>query len=269
VGTALRNSPPFQSELQITLNWSGKLHQISGEYSQPGQGSGRSKIQLDLTAGGRPLKMTKICDGRFLYTHLIRNEEQTLQFIDLRRLQETRSLSGLGQMDSPMSWVATGGLASTFENLSAAFDFESIVPLKQEGPQTCQIKGSWNSKHLTRLLREVVDPQDENSEIQWNKIPPQIPQSVFIELANVDLYGWVPRHIKFYRSAQVFSPGNIQPLASIEFSPPVLIATDSMDSWKIKPDEIESLDITDQYVKQVRDFVDARTAGEEPATIMR
>jgi len=289
VGERLRNSTPFKTELRIEIEWSKQRYPISGQYLQPGQGSGQSKLELSLNNASTPVTITKICDGRFLYSHFRQNEKQTLEFIDLARLGRSHQSMGLIEPNNPMSWISTGGMASVFENLAAAFEFAPLASAEVDGRAVCTLEGRWREEHLIDLLRPAVEHKHLTPKIQWSRLPKQIPHSVRLKLANVPEFGWMPQSITFFQSkvpnesrAEVSSEFsnaafksdhsvNIgsNPIALIEFGPPQPAMIDANDFLNLQNDEVESIDVTDQFVEQVQGYFHARTAAVSSGTVIR
>lgn len=270
VGANLRLAPPFQTELQVQIQWSERSYSIGGIYAQPGQGSGQSKMELRVGTGADATTMTKICDGRFLYSFQQRGTIKTLEFIDLRRLQETRLSAGLAQSDNPLSWIATGGLASLLENLAVAFNLGPAIVSEVNGIVLCTIEGDWRIQSLAELLGASIGSESEG-QIFLENLPPQIPSRIKIELANVPAFGWLPQKLTFFRPEKNSSPTLMRVLADVQFSAPASFVFDPDEFLHINTDEVESTDVTDLYVEQVHDFGFARQAsqGSGDATMLR
>ncbi len=270
VGANLRLAPPFQTDLQVQIQWSERSYSIGGIYAQPGQGSGQSKMELRVGTGADATTMTKICDGRFLYSLQQRGTIKTLEFIDLRRLQETRLSAGLAQSDNPLSWIATGGLASLLENLAVAFNLGPAIVSEVKGIAVCTIEGDWRIQSLAELLGASISSESER-QIFLENLPPQIPSRIKIELANVPAFGWLPQKLTFFRPAKNSSPTLMRVLAEVQFSAPESFVFDPDEFLQINTDEVESTDVTDLYVEQVHDFGFARQASQSAgnATMIR
>ena len=273
IGNQLLESPPFRMEIEIEQRWASQQYRVAANYSQLGQGSGQSKIEFVIVDSGtevdQPTSLTKICDGRFLYTFFRQGKTQTLEFIDLHRLHQTRLNSGLTEPQNPSGWIAQGGLAGLFRNLSEAFQFQPISALEMDGVSAYQLNGVWREKPLAELLQNLVDQKWIEPNIQWSRLPSQIPHGVSVEVVNVPQFGWVPHRVIFLSAQQDNQTGPRVPMATIRFSEPQAIPIDASDFINIQNDEVEPVDVTHQYVGQVQEFGAARQAARESSTHLR
>ena len=91
-----------------------------------------------------------------------------------------------------------------------------------------------------------------------------------MEFTNDQTFGTFPHRIEFL----YFKSGNdgklvSQPFATIEFSSPQSISVDSNEFLKLESDDIDTINATDQFVDQIRDFEYARQALLESESLIR
>ncbi len=274
LGAEIRDSIAFETDITIDLHWRKQPMEISGRYSQIGQGSGHSRFQLEIPLAGsdsdeKNMTLVKVCDGRFLYTQLLSpGTDQSLEFIDLKQVHQRRLDSGLTEPNNPMSWIATGGLSSILENLGSAFQFGMVEEKKWNGITTVSLTGTWKTEQLAELLCDQVDRHCLEPTIQWDQLPVHIPHTVRIECVNRDSVGLLPIKIEFFQFDED-ERDLVRQLASIRLGAPRALSMNPADLLKLETDESNTTDSTHQYVDQVRDFEFSREARMEKATINR
>jgi hypothetical protein len=256
LGVRLRDSPAFLAKFQVSLSWEQRDLEMTGEYMQLGKGSGQTKLSLlcDTTQG--PLSLIKFCDGRFLYT-LVRkpDNEQTLEFVDLRRVAASRQNSGFTNPGNPMSWISNGGLGGGVANLAHAFDFGPFQSKDENGYRITVIEGRWKPNHLFEMLQASVNSNDEQTGPGWEHLPFQIPHTIQIKLAEHPVLGLFPRSITFHQFI-LEDEGQFvkKELAIVTLSEPVSISIKPSEFLKIDTGLADTDDITQKYINQIRDF---------------
>ncbi len=164
---SLRNAAPFKTKLKLELSLPNEQANLTGEYWQTGQGGRQSRIEFRLPNDNGQLSALKICDGRFLYTQFRTPERSALEFVDLDRCTQRRKYDQQAAPGNPMRWIASGGLASVFENLAEAFDFEPLVTRKIGNSTTSTVRGVWNQAQLATLLQRPFESAATES---WNQL---------------------------------------------------------------------------------------------------
>jgi hypothetical protein len=263
VSGQLRDSLPFKTELQAQLNWNGTTLSIPGQYAQLGQGKNQFRIDLRISAGDSTQVLSKRCDGRFLYSMKWQGGRKTLEFVDLRRIQEARTAAGLSQADNPTNWLAAGGLASLLDNLSTAFQFDSPQVVVHDSVDYLRLDGIWNSKALVELLKDTVPSHYLEPNIAWRKLPPHIPHQVSLFFAQSPSFGWMPVQLGFYRFVERSLPSSrsllsdsdeLELLAKIRFSNAQPINVEGVDFLQLDTEDTETIDNTPQYISQLRQY---------------
>lgn len=267
LGTEIRASKAFKIDLVAELNWIHAELLIAGSYAQLGQETGQSRIDLQIGTGSETRALSKICDGRFLYSLKQSNGQKKLEFIDLRRIQETRFAAGLSQPDNPTSWIASGGLASFLENAAAAFQFSDPKFLESDRSRYVQIDGTWIQSALVDLLKDSVPAHHLDPKIVWNELPKHIPHQVRITFVEDPALGWLPQQIHFLHFTRRNEEANANPeaanlstLAKITFSAPQAIDVDPENFLQLNTEDVETIDNTPLYIGQVKKFEMQRQA---------
>jgi hypothetical protein len=262
LGSELRDAAAFKLDLVAELNWIRSELLIAGKYAQLGKGTGQSRIDLQIGTGNEARILSKICDGRFLYSLTQSHGQKKLEFIDLRRIQETRDAAGLSQANNPINWIATGGLASFLENAAAAFQFSEPHYFDRDGQQHLQMDGTWIQSALVDLLKGSIPSHHLTPNIEWNELPRHIPHQVRITFIKHPSLGWLPQQIHFLRfssrqdqsASTTAEAASLSSLAKITFSSPHPIDVDSKDFLQLNAEEVETIDNTPLYISQVKRF---------------
>ena len=251
---SIRNSPAFLTQLQIKMKWFQREYKISGTYLQA-ERNGQTKTTLHCETPQGPMTLIKFCDGRFLYTLVKKpDEQQTLEFVDLKRVEQTRNHSGFSNASHPMSWISNGGLGSGLENLASAFDFEPAQLKEQNRSRISTIQGRWKISQLFEMLQASAEAADDE-EINWERLPNHIPHAVEIELAEHPVLGHFPQKITFIQFRTTASQQFTRvALASIQFTEPVPVSINPSEFLDINAELADTADTTQQYINQIRDF---------------
>ncbi len=279
IANELRKAGSFRSDLYMELTRGPSHIEMTGQYTQLGNESGQSRIDLRIGEHNDMRELSKMCDGRFLYTLQKYRNERRLEFIDLRRIQETRSSAGLSQAGDPSSWMATGGLASLFENMAEAFRFTQQERSQRDGFHICVVDGVWHHRALVELLNSTIASHYLEPEIVWRKLPDNIPHQIRIELVDTNQLGWFPARIEFFQldnSRKLVSLGKssdskqLVRIASIQFSPPQPVEIDPDRFLRLNTEDIETIDNTHLYISQLHRFEVLRQAQQSSSeTLMR
>lgn len=256
VANHLKKMPPLQSDLLIRFRWGGSEFALNGCYSQIGQGSGQSRLDLRLADPDPTFSISKVSDGRFLYTLERMDEQQKLEFVDL---QQVRKGNQTGQNQPFPQWLLPGELASLLENLSTAFQFDTPQIQQVEGQNFCHLQGVWKADWLRNWLQELVPIHHLQPEILWHKLPQEIPHQVNLSLVYSPQLGWTPRRIAFLRyPEEKTGPSDSRnpelriavPLGVVDFAGFQPLGTDPEHLLKIETAEVEMVDVTDLYLNR-------------------
>lgn len=148
----------------VQAGWiDGALVETHGVYRQVGAGADRRfSMRLQGRLGDEAARLTRISDGRFLWTDLRWGEaadehDRQLTRVDLRRLRreiaETESPEpgrAVVELASPGEAVRLGGLPMLLGSLNEAFAFGSPREMRLRGERVVAMVGRWRSELRTR-----------------------------------------------------------------------------------------------------------------------
>jgi hypothetical protein len=257
VAQQLKNMPPLRSDLLIRFRWGVSEFAMTGSYAQMGQGSGQSRLDLNLLDQDPALSISKVSDGRFLYTLERVGDRQKLEFVDLQQVRKSRQ-SGKSPQNQPVQqWLLPGELASLLENLSIAFQFDVPHMQQIEGQSFCHLQGVWKAEWLRNWLQDVTPLHQLQPEIVWHKLPQEIPHQVNLSLVFCPNFGWTTQRIVFLRypkeKKRSTDSGNPElriavPMGVVDFASFQALTAASDNLLKIESAEVETVDVTDLYL---------------------
>ena len=263
----IANSTPFGTSLKLTGHLFDQNTVATGQYFQMGQGTHRSRLELEFNAGDEVASSFQLCDGRFVYRLQTFGGKRQFEFVDLNRFTEQTSASSAF---SPSNWIATGGLASLLEQFNQSFNFGAPKQITTDDQtQLTVIRGCWNETELRHTLGNqagAVFPSEEKirsrNAIPWNKIPLQLPHGIEVVFGNDAVLGAFPREIRYLKFAPNPDGGamRLQPMMTLQFSHPAETDQLTENMFVIRSSDIESVDTTGQYLAQVKSILAKRQA---------
>ncbi|MFT5301432.1 MAG: hypothetical protein ACI87E_001488 [Mariniblastus sp.] len=286
------DSQPLTSTLQMTGNMYGEVVSATGSYYQMGQGTSKSRIDLSFGMLPNSPRVFQLCDGRFVYKLQTEGADRKFEFVDLLRVSEKAGERSGGI--SPTGWVASGGIASLFQHLASAFNFG---PPEFGNDSTVTLRGSWDENVLRRILGSgsiAFEPRDSPfNASDWSQVPAQLPHAVELIFERHPQFGYFPKQISFLkfelpgrkripRNKKVKSspdgaglPGPI-PTVTLAFSATQSLTVDSNSPtgitdrfFVIDSSNLESVDLTDEYIARIRRFEQSQQATTAGSTIDR
>lgn len=251
-------SAPWGAALQLQGTLFGQTLRAHGRYFQKGQGTHHSRLELAFGDDPQAPTVFQLCDGRFVYRLQTVDSDQTIEFVDLRRVVETTG--ELPSAFAPTSWVATGGLSSLWQHLGSAF---ALGPPQRVGKDLIVIRGSWKPTALARVL-------GQNQQVRWGDIPPQLPHAVELTLRRNDLVGQAPVQISYARFEldSEDQPIGVVPTLIVSFSTPQPLTTLDDQLFVMNSEGVPLTDTTDQYIARIQE-ARHQQAAVAPATLDR
>ena len=260
----IANSQPLSSSIQVTGNMFDEVVSATGNYFQKGQGTSKSRMELNFGMLPNSPRVFQLCDGRFVYKIQSEGDQRTFEFVDLIKIRESSGESGLGL--SPTGWVATGGIASLFQHLASAFNFGAIETISDS---QVVLRGSWDKHALQQILKSDgagFDSADSTiAPEEWALVPLQVPHAVELVFRKDPQLGYFPKRVSFMKfSVEATSQKqSVRPTVTLEFSPRQPLANSdgspiSDQFFVIDTSNLESVDLTQQYIARIESFQGVR-----------
>lgn len=273
IAQKLAFSQPFSSSLQLTGNIFGKQVSANGTYSQMGQGTHKSRIELKFGSEPNSPSVFQLCDGRFVYNLQtsqmplnINGKKQTFEFVDLNRIKKSSGEQRSGF--TPTGWVATGGISSLFQHLASAFNFGSA---EQTDESTIILRGSWDRNSLNMMSSQSVEATTKsNKMIRWEKVSRQLPHAVELTLKSNDAFYYFPTQITYLVfEHQGGGQYEARPVMNLFINAPEPLVNLTDRFFVIDSSNLDSVDATDRYVARIDAFKETRQAAEQANTLDR
>ena len=252
----LANSSPIRCQSRMKINMFDQQVIAKGRYFNAGQGSGQTrldlKIELDVDTA---LEVNQICDGNFFYRIEQLGESRKIEFLDL---SEFDSKNGDEIFGNPTQWLSRSGTISLLRNLGTAFDFAAPVSQTMSDLNVLHLQGQWKPAAIESILskRNHIDP--ETGDVNWRRLPEQVPHGVDVFLGNDDFQPLFPYRIVFFQ----FDPEtNLKrPIVTMELFEVEKVAALSPDLFRVNGANSRQVDLSDAYQKRIQKIVDAAAA---------
>jgi len=259
VAANLKNSPPLTTEITAKFRWQGQEFHFAANYSQIGKGSGQSRLDLTFRDRSDSTILSKVCDGRFLYTLEVFGEHKKLEFVDLQQIRRVNQRRNANQIPLLNQGMLPGELASLIENLSLCFQFDTPQLQEIEGQSFCHLQGVWRADWLRKLLHEVAPQHHLEPQIIWHKLPDEIPHHIQLSMVHSHKFGWIPHRLIFLRyvkerkqptRAETAETRMAVPIGVIDFASFQFLSTTADELLSMDTAEIETVDVTYLYLNR-------------------
>ena len=193
---AIQQQDPMQAKLRYTIAMFGEEFSGPGRYYQMGQGSRLSRIEFDFGFNESKVRLQQFCDGDFLYS-LTKTEQQAyLEYVDLRHLPNAEETAA--NPATPAPGLAMGSLTGLLQQCANYFSFEHTQ--QDATDNTWSVRGTWKREALQKVLAGQLPAMDWiETEMDWEKVPEQIPHQVEFVFGNEAGFEVFPRQIIFWR----------------------------------------------------------------------
>ena len=258
----LRNSPPLIAQVKLQIDLLDRKFLGTGQYSQIGSGSPKSRWDLTVEGVSPSLHLSQIFDGRFFYRLETQGDQRTLSYVDLfevRRLTQ-KNVPGVANLSA---WFGTGSLAVMLEQFQSTFDFQVAAPSQPtesnatQPMQTTILRGEWNREAIRQLLRDQVAPEAFESKINWNRLPGQLPHSVDLYLGTDDYLSSFPYQLICYQ----YVPTSGTEYARKQIFKLQLHRVEKKDSiadeqFEVSASGLEPVDLTKDHIARIKMYVE-------------
>jgi len=252
----LESSPPLQANLRYKVNLFHQELTGPGFYIQAGDDSQQWRMELQGQVQSQPVRLAQISDGRFFYRVQQAGDEQTLEFVDLDKLNTAVSRRTPPGWQNP--WTSLDGLPGTLRHLAKHFQFEPVRGDKLGDTQVLKLVGRLRAGSL-----DVLNPrelEDDPAADDWNitqlcELPEHIPHIVQIVLGTRrDRFPLFPYQLLFYRVEFDERTGKpeLKTMLQMEFFNLQELDTISPVIFQVESTIDGAVDATDSYIEQAR-----------------
>ncbi len=257
----LRTAPPLQAKIDLAIEMFDETFEMQGLYVQAGEGTPNARLELTCGEGENAINVTQIFDGRFYYIVESGAEERTLRFVDLYQVSnfgppKMTNIAGL------KGWFGTGGLVPLLEQLAGAFEFKVVNESKLNEETNRQVSlvklsGQWRRDSLHQLLRDQIQKNWLEPEVQWDRMPRQLPHQVEITIGREDGVPLFPYKIVFFQLRPGKGKGvwNRVPVFAITTRELSVLKGIDKSQFQIVADDLTAQDMTAEYLARIKMFL--------------
>ncbi len=250
---SLQNSPAIQARLRYRIEMFGQQISGPGHYYQAGQGTRKTRIEFEFGFDEIAVLLHQFCDGNMLYTLTTSGEESTLEFVDLRQVDELQA--SLPDTDRVAQWLQVGSLAGLMSQLSEHFVFATAEAGLLDSIPVINLVGTWRPEAVRRLLDgQIPENTVSGEEVNWRLLPAHLPHQVRLTLGNDDRFPYFPYRIVFEQFEENESQLVAHPIAVLELYELKLAPNMADDMFRLPSVDTLPVDATEFYKHRVKQF---------------
>jgi len=260
ISNTFRDGEPRFGDLEIENYLLGSTQVLHGRFWCHGKGSSKSRLEL-IPDSKAAMKVTQVCDGRFLYRLTESHDKKKLNFYSLDKLNNDDA--GIIESTLPATWVG-GSVSDLFSNLADAFRFGDMKTATDN--QYVEVVGTWKPKYLAKLMVNWVDHREILPEINWEKLPSHLPHGTRMRFTN-NAGQWQPNEVTFFRF-DAKSGNQPTPALVIRFGMIHQQAV-SEDLFRIDSDASDATDETELYNGRIDILTGKQRVADEASGTIR
>lgn len=215
------------------------------------------RFELKVPIGESESTLLQISDGKFLWIYRVFMENAYLDRVDLERIaaalteqgragQGAPASGGLGMLDS----AALSGAAGLIMSLREAFSFDMAERETLYDTPVWKLRGRWRGDRLAALLPDQAEAIEQGrGEVDLSRLPPQLPDQVFIWLGKDDLF---PYRIEYRRrDAGAAGSQNARTIAAMQFMRVSFNVPLDPNQFVFEPNKAPIADRTGEYIEKL------------------
>lgn len=213
----LRDGQPLDAVISQQIKLFNQELTGSGKYLQLGGGSGKTRLNLTIAAGGEVFtRFEQLCDGNRCYLTRETGDSKQTSYIDIKRVR--RAIEESNQTPSPtasLNWMVFGGLPHLLEQLVHNFDFDPPKSdfLGEALTPVWVLRGKWKPAVLAQLLPAQKEQIMAGNRVDFAKLPKQMPHEIEVTLVNDEKFPLFPHRIVYLQQARSANDAETDPTA--------------------------------------------------------
>ncbi|HJN10638.1 MAG TPA: hypothetical protein QF564_18270 [Pirellulaceae bacterium] len=248
-GANLARLPALEAKLRQRVRLFGHELVGSGIYQQMPAGRQRMmRLELKMDVAGQVTSFQQISNGTTLWIRRDSGDDQSLEYINLRRIRQALDKQTGTQTMSPLgNWFALGGLDQLLHELSRNFEFTEPTPSQIGTVPVWELSGEWKPDALKQFGVTAAE-----------KLPSHLPQIVRVTLGRDQQLPLFPYRIEYGRRSNKTEVGSSSSGAAS------YVAIAAMDlhgvqhrpdlaaqHFRFQPNEQEVVDVTQRYLSRL------------------
>lgn len=253
----LREGPPVQAQCRLRIFLFDQRVAATGQYLQGGQGSGLSQLRIDVDSDPEPLQLIQTTAGNVCYRQTLRGDSSELEYYDLNQIADDANRDPVPYAGTPTQWLGMGGLPGLLDQLAVLFDFEAPETVTLGDIPMWRVRGTWKPGRLKPLLSHYIDSSSLNPEIDWDRLPPQLPRDVELYLGQDDFLPRFPYRIVFHRHRES------EPMLNLELHQVKRLNQIDKSIFEVQRDQEQRRDITHLFTTRLEQYRSNRPPASE------
>lgn len=249
---ALESHRSLSAKVRHRIDLFGRSLVGSGSYFQQQSGGGLLlRVELKIQVGSEVTSLLQVCDGQYLWTYQ-RGVQNQGRLSRVALVRVAQALDEAGEMPRPGrvgKWLGLGGLPRLLRGLLAAFHFVAVEEAQLDRRPVWRLRGHWKPEQVARFL-DVPGKARPGGPIDANKLPPHLPDQVFVYLDRENL---LPLQVEYLRSGATASDRDASPpdrvLVAMELFEPAFNVPIDPRQFIYNPGTQEFTDQTEAYLQ--------------------
>lgn len=249
---ALDARESLSARIHVNVNLFGEQMVGSGIYLEQAPARLRHlRMEMNIQVRDQPATLLQVCDGQNLWTFRQMGEERSLTRVDVGRVV-TASAGPTGNAATGQlpNWPGLGGLPRLLRTLRESFEFDTIEPGRLLQVPVWRVQGHWRPSRLAALLPDQKKAIEEGKEIDFAKLPRQLPSHVVVLIGQEDL---VPYRLEYRRVKKGNHLGELESRATVvlalQLSEVALNVPLDASCFVHHGGDMGSLDTTDEFMQ--------------------
>ena len=258
---ALRSAPPLQAKIELAVEMFDETFEMQGVYTQAGEGTPQARLDLRCGEGDDAINVTQVFDGRFYYILETDSVDRTLRFVDLYQVSNLAAPK-MTNVAGLKGWFGTGGIVPLLEQLDGAFEFTTLEERKRNDATNrpvsfVKLSGEWRRDSLHQLLRDQIQKSWLEPDVQWDRMPRQLPHQVEITIGQENGMPLFPYKVVFFQMRPASRKGVWNRVPVFAFTTRELMVADNLDKshFQIDADNLSAQDMTAEYLARIKMFL--------------
>jgi hypothetical protein len=180
----LEKAPSIVAQIKHESHMFGQLLVGDGTYQQLRHPDGvMTRLELSIRTESQATSLRHVSNGRFLYIHEQKGNEQTLGRVDLVNVRDSDE-----GFQSVVNSISIGGLPRLLAELQKNFKFRTPQAITFHGVPVLAVAGEWRPERIELLIPGRKGLVKKNGKIDLDKLPRYIPDRVFVLLGRDGLF---------------------------------------------------------------------------------
>jgi hypothetical protein len=251
----LAQQPSLEAKIRQRVAIFGQYLVGSGSYRQLTIGqSKRLRLEMKLhVAADQTTSLLQVSDGRTLWIKQDAGDQQSLAYVNLRRVRAAIAEDAL--LASQADGIGVGGLDFLLRGLDEAFEFDTPQPQMMGDVPVWELHGRWRAEKL----RDWIPKEQGGAAEQLEQLPDHLPHTVVVTLGRDEFFPLFPYRVEYRRHASASPTAPSSPtrqpdsaIVTIELYEVRNYRVDDPRHFEFHLNDQPVVDVTDEYLARLR-----------------